>query len=133
NSSSSKQVERISMRTWFLRFSLAILLLAACTPISPPTSETAPAAESGLTPVTLGVGYIPNVQFATFYVGIAKGFFADEGIDLSLDYGFENDYLALVGANQFQFMIGSGDQVVLGQAQGLPVRYVMSWYTRYPV
>ncbi len=121
------------MRKWFVGLSLVILLLAACTPISPAASDPAPAAEDALTPVTLGVGYIPNVQFTTFYVGIAKGFFAAEGIDLSLDYGFENDYLALVGANQFQFMIGSGDQAVLGQAQGLPVRYVMSWYTRYPV
>jgi NitT/TauT family transport system substrate-binding protein len=81
----------------------------------------------------LGVGYIPNVQFAVFYVGIDKGIFAQEGIDLSLEYGFENDYLKLVGTNELPFMIGSGDQVVLGRAQGLPVRYVMGWYSKYPV
>jgi NitT/TauT family transport system substrate-binding protein len=112
-----------------------LLWLAACAPVAPaPVVETgAASSQPGLTPVTLGVGYIPNVQFAVFYVGIAQGFYADEGIELSLDYGFENDYLKLVGTNALQFMIGSGDQVVLGQAQGLPVRYVMSWYTRYPV
>lgn len=86
-----------------------------------------------MTPITLGLGFIPNVQFGTYYVGIEKGFYADEGIDLTLDYGFENDYLALVGVNEFQFMVGSGDQVVIGRAQELPVRYIMNWYTQYPV
>ncbi len=66
-------------------------------------------------------------------MGIEQGFYADEGIDLALDYGFENDYLKFVGVNESQFMIGSGDQVVLGRAQGLPVRYVMNWFSRYPV
>ena len=68
-----------------------------------------------------------------FYVGIEKGFFAERGIDLSLEYGFENDYLKLVATDELQFMIASGDQLVLGRAQELPVRYVMNWYTSYPV
>ncbi len=76
---------------------------------------------------------MPNVQFAPYYVGMEKGIYADNGIDLEMSYGFENDYLKLVGVNETQFMVGSGDQVVLGRAQGLPVRYVMNWYTRYPV
>lgn len=112
-----------------------VLILTGCTPIT-----TAPATGNGEqgvatepTPVKLGVGYIPNVQFATFYVGIEKGFYAEEGLDVTLDYGFENDYLKLVGVDELQFMVGSGDQVVLGRAQGLPVRYVMNWYNEYPV
>jgi NitT/TauT family transport system substrate-binding protein len=110
--------------------------LVACASITPDADAPGSGSEStaeAMTPVKLGVGYVPNVQFAVFYVGIEKGFYADEGIDLALDYGFEDDYLKLVGTNELQFMIGSGDQVILGQAQGLPVRYVMSWYTRYPV
>ena len=108
------------------------LLLSACAPVAAPAAgEESTTAE--LTPISLGVGFIPSVQFAPFYVGIEKGFFADEGLDVSLDYGFENDYLKLVGIGDSQFMIGSGDQVVLGRAQGLPVRYVMNWFTQYPV
>ncbi len=111
-----------------------VLLLAACAPrVQPPAtpgSTAAPGAE--LTPVRLGVGYIPSVQFTPLYVGIAKGFYADAGLDVALEYGFENDYLKLVGTDALQFMIGSGDQVILGRAQGLPVRYVMNWYSTYP-
>ncbi len=114
---------------------LFLFVITGCAPIAPsPTSaNSTPVATAELTPVTLGVGFIPNVQFATFYVGVAKGFYAEEGLEVTLDYGFEDDYLKLVGVNELQFMVGSGDQVVLGRAQGLPVRYVMNWYTQYPV
>lgn len=113
------------------------LLLAACSPTAAPmetAAETPPGDDSVvLRPISLGVGFIPNVQFAPLYAGIENGFFVDEGLDVSLDYGFENDYLKLVGTGESDFMVGSGDQVVIGRAQGLPVRYVMNWYTRYPV
>lgn len=120
---------------WRPLYILLILCLGltACTPLpaTPAISNetSAPAVEK----VTLGVGFIPNVQFAPYYVGIEKGFYRDAGIDLELSYGFENDYLKLVGVDEYQFMVGSGDQVVLGRAQGLPVRYVLNWYSRYPV
>ena len=110
------------------------VVMSACQPVNVPTDTSGAAtSEVSLTPVSIGVGYIPNVQFATYYVAIEKGFFAEEGIDASLEYGFENDYLKLVGVGERQFMIGSGDQVIIGRAQELPVRYVVNWYTRYPV
>ena len=121
---------------------LMSVALAACTPLAPQASPPAPVlADAGANAcaadacevVELGVGFIPSVQFAPLYVGIEQGFFAAEGIDLSLQYGFENDYIKLVGVGELPFMIGSGDQVVLGRAQGLPVRYVANWYTQFPV
>jgi len=113
---------------------LTLALLAGCTPL-PPQAVPSGTAETASSPdkVSLGVGFVPNVQFAPYYVGMEKGMYADNGIDFEMSYGFENDYLKLVGVDETQFMVGSGDQVVLGRAQGLPVRYVMNWYTRYPV
>jgi NitT/TauT family transport system substrate-binding protein len=122
---------------------LIILALTACGPASAPTPAAQPADALAATPtaataaklqhVDLGIGYIPNVQFAPLYVAQAKGFYAEEGLDVALEYGFENDFVALTAQGKRQFAVASGDQVILARAQGLPVVYVMKWYQRFPV
>ena len=111
---------------WIRLLSAVVLIgvLASCGAVEQePESET----------VTLAMGFIPNVQFAPFYAAVEKGYFEEEGIEIAFDYGWETDLLKLLGSDEIQFAIASGDQVILARSQGLPIVSVLNWYRRFPV
>jgi NitT/TauT family transport system substrate-binding protein len=113
---------------------ISVFVLSACSSsTSTPAAPAATNAGSESVKITLPVGYVPDIQFAPLYVAIDKGFYQDEGLDVSLDYSMENDNTVLVGTGNLTFAIVSGEQVLLARAQQLPVVYVMSWYHQYPV
>ncbi len=112
---------------------LVLLTLGLALVLSGCGSSQSTNAAGTLTKITLPMGYIPNIQFAPFYVAVEKGYFKDAGIELAFDYKFETDGVALVGAGQLPFAVVSGEQVLLARAKQLPVTYVAAWYQQYPV
>lgn len=107
---------------------VGLILITACAPSPTPSPTTPP-----LTEVSVVMGYVPNVQFAPFYLAEKKGYFSDEGLKVKYNWGFEFDGVKLVGANQSDFAIVGGDQILQARAQGVPIVYVGNWYNAFPI
>jgi NitT/TauT family transport system substrate-binding protein len=107
-------------------FFLVSILFSAC-------GQAGPEVVSDVIDVRLVMPFRPDVQFAPFYVAIEKGYFADLGLNVTIEHLPENEAVVLAGAGEVQFAVVSGEQVLLARAQELPVVYVMAWWNDYPV
>lgn len=115
---------------------LMVLFLTGCARDvqAPSQDETAGGeAPAELHHIRLPMGFVADPQYAPFYVAAEKGYYAEEGLEIEFDYSFETDGIALVGANDLPFAIVSGEQVILGRAQDLPLVYILEWFQRFPV
>jgi len=120
----------------FRLITIAVLatLLVACggqAPAGAPTAAPA-AASQPLRAITLAMPYIPNVQFAQYYMADKQGYYAAEGLKITFDYNFETDVVQRVAQGTVQFGLASGDSVLLARAQGLPVVTVATNSQRFP-
>lgn len=119
-------------------------LLSACSSTAPATGSTASSASSttstsstdtaaSKTAVKIALGYIPDVQFAPFYVAQAKGYYTAEHLDVTIDNSFIQDALPQVAQGRLTFANAAGDEILPARAQKLPVKMVFQSYQQYPV
>jgi NitT/TauT family transport system substrate-binding protein len=101
---------------------LALALLAACGGAAPAATQptaapAAPAAEPTTAPAAeptsltkLRTGFIPVVIFAPLFVGIERGYFQDEGIEIELTpIQSGNEAVVQLAANNFDVSLGGAN------------------------
>ena len=83
--------------------------------------------------VVYAAGYIPNVQFAPFYVAQARGYYREAGLEVSMDYTIGPDVLKLVALNKVQIASADPDAFLHGAVAKLPLVHLATLYQRYPI
>ncbi|MDF1486906.1 ABC transporter substrate-binding protein [Tessaracoccus caeni] len=111
-------------------------VLSACAPT--PSSTPTPGASlsssaAARTSLTIGMTYIPNIQFSPLYVARDQGIFADHGLDVTLrHHGQQEDAFGAVTAGQEDVVLASSDEAVVAAANGSSLATFATCYQRFP-
>jgi NitT/TauT family transport system substrate-binding protein len=85
--------------------------------------ESADGGAGGATEITVGV--IPIVDVAPLYLGVEKGFFKEQGLDVNLELAQGGAaIIPAVASGQYQFGFSNTTSLLLAQTQDVPVEVV---------
>ncbi|MEP7040837.1 MAG: ABC transporter substrate-binding protein [Chloroflexota bacterium] len=111
------------------RFLIPLLasVLVACQPAVTPSPSVA------LRHVTLLLGFQPDVQFSPFYLAQQDGYYADVGLDVTIEYKSGADLVRLVADGQAEFGVTDATDVMISRTARIPIKYVATLYQLFPV
>jgi NitT/TauT family transport system substrate-binding protein len=118
-----------SFRPRRLTIAIAIaLVVAGC------SNGASPVAVPGAVPTKLsvGLGYIPSVQFAAFYRADQAGYYANEGLQVTFQNEIDANLVPKVGANTVDLGLSDGTSVIPAASQGIPIKYLATIYGKFP-
>ncbi|HEX5012990.1 MAG TPA: ABC transporter substrate-binding protein [Candidatus Limnocylindrales bacterium] len=84
------------------------------------------------TKLTVGLGFIPSVQFAQFYLADQAGYYDAEGLDITFQNEIDANLVPKVGQGQVDIGMSDGTSVIPAVSQGIPIRYVATVYGQFP-
>ena len=105
---------------------------------SPPPPSPQPSADGSAepsappTPLTVGLGFIPSVQFAPFYRADQAGYYEEAGVDVTFQNKIDPDLVTLVGQGAVDVGLADGTSVIPAVSNGIPIKYVATIYGRFP-
>ncbi len=84
------------------------------------------------TSLTVGLGYIPSVQFAQFYLAEQAGYYDEAGLDVTFQNKIDPELVTLLARGAIDIGMADGTSVIPAVSQGIPVVYGATIYGRDP-
>jgi NitT/TauT family transport system substrate-binding protein len=117
-------------------------LVGACSPsgtAAPSGSASSSGAPSSgapssaaVTKLTVGLGFIPSVQFAPFYRADQAGYYAAEGLEITFQNEIDANLVPKIGAGAVDLGLSDGTSVIPAVSQGIPIKYLATIYGQFP-
>jgi NitT/TauT family transport system substrate-binding protein len=118
---------RLAVRPIGAALAALAVVVAACGGSTPPSPTPSPT-----TPLVVGLGYIPSVQFAQFYLADQAGYYRDAGLEVTLQNKIDPDLITLLGQGSVDIGSADGTSVIPAVSQGIPVVYTSTIYGTFP-
>ncbi len=91
--------------------------------------------QNAVTKIKVGLGYLPDVQFAPFYLAETSGAYKKAGFEVEFQHGFTNELYPLLAAGKLDYVVADAEDVVLlrsENAKAAPFKYIMALYQNVP-
>ena len=113
---------------------LAVVLVGACAGSRSSSAEPSLGITPSVPPTKLvvGLGFIPSVQFAPFYLAQQNGSYAAAGLQVEFQNKIDPDLIPLVGEGAIDVGIGDGTSVIPAVSNKIPIKYVATIYGQFP-
>lgn len=106
---------------------------AGGSPAAPASGAGSPAPRGAMQPASLRLSWIKNTEFAGFFAAQDRGYYRDEGIDLTINGAAQNlSEVQAVASKADTIGLSGGLSLLLARAQGLPVKAFGALFQRGP-
>jgi len=108
---------------------LAGALLTGCRP----GARVPEAPSAAVQPVAMGIDWYPEAEFGGFYQAMARSFYREAGLAVTLNPGGPNTHSNVdLVKGSVQFVSAASDDVIEREEQGVPLLIVGAFMERYP-
>jgi NitT/TauT family transport system substrate-binding protein len=84
--------------------------------------------------MTVGLAYVPNIQFAPLYVALSLNYYRDAGLDVTLrHHSFTEDEFGAIATGREDAIFAGGDEMLQARDHAIPLVDVVNLFSQYPI